>query len=166
MNKTIVLLFALALLFSCTPKQGATTQDLEVRIDSLVRPLIDSTRVAGIAVGVFKNRQPLLLKGYGYADLEFDVAMPANASFEIGSVTKQFTGAAILLLAEQGKLSLDDDFTRYVPFNTDGKKVTIRQLLSHTSGIKGYTELPFFEDFALSNRTGNEQASRSGRTSA
>ena len=128
MAKTIVLLFSLAMLFSCAQKPEATTQGLEARIDSLVKPLIDSTRVAGIAVGVFKNRQPLLLKGYGFADLEFDVAMPVDASFEIGSVTKQFTGAAILLLAEQGKLSLDDNFTTYVPFNTEGRKVDATSL--------------------------------------
>jgi CubicO group peptidase (beta-lactamase class C family) len=76
--------------------------------------------------------------------MEFDVKLPANASFEIGSVTKQFTGVAILQLAEQGKLSLEDDPSKYIKFDLHGKKVTIRQLLSHTSGIKGYTELPMF----------------------
>ncbi|HEY5824779.1 MAG TPA: serine hydrolase domain-containing protein [Cyclobacteriaceae bacterium] len=133
-------------LFSCSPKGNETTtgSDLEKKIDSLVKPYIDSTKVAGIAVGVFKDHKPLLIKGYGYADLEFDVKLPANASFEIGSVTKQFTGAAILQLADQGKLSLEDDPTKYIKFNLHGKKVTIRQLLSHTSGIKGYTELPMF----------------------
>jgi CubicO group peptidase (beta-lactamase class C family) len=148
MARLSIALFSVGLFFSCAPKQAGTTRDLEARVDSLVKPLIDSSRVAGVAVGVFKDHQPLLLKGYGFADLEFDVVMPANASFEIGSVTKQFTAAATMLLAEQGKLSLEDDFTKYVPFDTHGKKVTIRQLLSHTSGIKGYTELPFFEAFA------------------
>lgn len=89
------------------------------------------------------------MKNYGYADLEFAVALPADASFEIGSVTKQFTGAAILLLVEEGKLSLDDDMTKYITYNTGGRPVTIRQLLGHSSGIKSYTDLPFFEKFSL-----------------
>ncbi len=72
-----------------------------------------------------------------------------DASFEIGSVTKQFTGAAICQLAEAGKLNLDDDITGYIKFNTHGKKVTIWNLLTHTSGIKGYTELPVFEKLSM-----------------
>ncbi|MEJ0054462.1 MAG: serine hydrolase domain-containing protein [Bacteroidota bacterium] len=98
-----------------------------------------------MGIAIYKGDEKLLLKGYGFADLEFDVKMPPDASFEIGSVTKQFTSAAILQLVEQGKISLDDDFTKYVKFDTKGKKVTVRQLMNHTSGIKGYTELDVFE---------------------
>jgi CubicO group peptidase (beta-lactamase class C family) len=73
--------------------------------------------------------------------------MPADASFEIGSVTKQFTAASILLLAERGKLSVDDEVTKYLTeYPTHGERITIRHLLTHTSGIKGYTELPEFGD--------------------
>lgn len=132
--KHLVHLLLCLFLFSCSQqKETASDSDLEKRIDSLVKPYIDSTKVAGIAIGVFKDHKPLLVKGYGFADLEFDVKLPANASFEIGSVTKQFTGAAILQLVEQGKLSLEDDPTKYIKFDLHGKKVTIRQLLSHTS---------------------------------
>jgi CubicO group peptidase (beta-lactamase class C family) len=152
MLKTLSL-FALPAVVLCACQTSTVKPDtsgqLEQRVDSLVKPYIDSTRVAGMAIGIFKDHKPLLLKSYGYADLEFDVKLPVDASFEIGSVTKQFTGAAIMQLAEEGKLSLDDDFTRYVTFNTRGKKITIRQLLSHTSGIKGYTELPVFGSLAV-----------------
>ena len=149
--KQVVLTFVISLvLFSCdsSKKQTAPASTLALKVDSLVQQYLDSAKIAGVAVAVMKNNQPLLLKSYGYADLAFDTKLPVNATFEIGSVTKQFTGAAIMQLVEQGKLNLDDDFTKYVAFNTREKKVTVRQLLSHTSGIKGYTELPMFENLA------------------
>ncbi|RXM18210.1 class A beta-lactamase-related serine hydrolase, partial [Citrobacter sp. AAK_AS5] len=84
----------------------------------------------------------LVAKGYGLADAEFDVPANPETMFRIGSVTKQFTAAAILRLVEQGKLSLDDDLSKYVPdFPLQGHAVTIRQLLNHTSGIPSYTSL-------------------------
>lgn len=137
----------LALLISCnkSSKTSSDTSSLELHLDSLVKKDLDSVRAAGIAIGVFKGKEKVLLKSYGYADLEHDVKLPVDASFEIGSVTKQFTGAAVLLLAEQGKLSLDDDITKYVKFDTKGRKITVRQLLNHTSGIRAYTEMPLFE---------------------
>ena len=71
--------------------------------------------------------------------------MPVDAVFPIGSVTKQFTAAAILQLRDAGKLSLDDDITKWLPdFDTRGNKVTLRQLLDHTSGIVDITEMPEF----------------------
>jgi CubicO group peptidase (beta-lactamase class C family) len=82
------------------------------------------------------------MKSYGKANVEWDVPMPADAMFEIGSVTKQFTAAAILKLRDEGKLSLDDEITKWLPgFNTHGNRVTVRRLLDHTSGIVGF-EMP------------------------
>lgn len=150
MKISLLTLLFISLALGC--KQGnippTDAINLETRLDSLVKTDLDSVRAAGIAVAVFKGDKHLLLKSYGFADLEWSVKLPVDASFEIGSVTKQFTGAAILQLAEQNKLSLDDEMTRYITFNTHGKKVTIRHLLSHTSGIKGYTELPEFDNFS------------------
>src|SRR5882757_1307793 len=136
----------LAVFTSCSKSSESTSSNstLEQRVDSLVKKDIDSLRAAGIAVGVFKGSEKVILKSYGYADLEHDVKLPVDASFEIGSVTKQFTGAAMLLLAEQGKLSLDDDISKFVKFDTKGRKITVRQLLNHTSGIRAYTEMPLF----------------------
>ncbi len=92
-----------------------------------------------------RGRDTLLLKPYGFADLEFDVPTPNDALYEIGSVTKQFTAAAILQLQEQGKLSLADDITKFLPdYPTQGHHITLRRLMDHTSGIKGYTEMPEF----------------------
>ncbi len=145
--RTITILALLVLIITSCGKnefKSISMTDLESQVDSLVKTWTDSSKIAGLAVAVFRGDEKILLKSYGYADLEFDVKLPVNASFEIGSVTKQFTAAAILQLAEQGRLDIDDDITKYLKFNTSERKVTIRHLLSHTSGIKGYTELPEF----------------------
>jgi len=116
-------------------------------IRAIVEAPIKSGKVAGAAVAVARQGQSILSESFGKADLELDVPMPADASFEIGSVTKQFTAAAIMLLVERGKLGLDDELTKYLPdYPTNGQRITIRHLLTHTSGIKGYTELPEFGD--------------------
>jgi ABC-type sugar transport system ATPase subunit len=92
---------------------------------------------------VVKGKDTLLLKAYGKGDVEGDVPTTVDTVFPIGSDTKQFTFAAILQLRDQGKLSLDDDITKWLPdFETRGNKVTLRHLLGHTSGIVGLTEMP------------------------
>lgn len=104
----------------------------------------DST-VAGVAVAVVRGADTLLLAGYGRADLELDVPTPPDAVYEIGSITKQFTAAAILLLAEEGRVGLDAEITEYLPdYDTRGHAVTVRHLLQHTSGIRSYTEMAAF----------------------
>jgi len=141
---------AVFLIISCNqPKiETADSSPLETSVDSLIKPWLDSAKIAGASIAVYKEGKPMLFKSYGYADLEHDVKLPVNASFEIGSVTKQFTCVAIFQLVEQGKLSLDDDFTKYVKFDTKGRKVTVQQLMNHTSGIKGYTEMEAFMSIA------------------
>jgi len=122
------------------------------KLDSLAGSPVIEGRAVGIGVAVVKGNDTLLLKGYGKADVEWNVPMPADAMFEIGSVTKQFTAAAILQLRDEGKLSLDDEITKYLPdFPTRGHKVTVRRLLDHTSGIKGLTEMPEFGALAVSS---------------
>ena len=130
---------------------------LATRVDAIVEAPIKDGKLAGASVAVVKGGQPLVIKAYGFADLELDVPTPPGATYEIGSVTKQFTAAAILLLAEQGKLSLDDELTKFLPdYPTTGHRVTIRRLLDHTSGIKGYTEMPEFREFQRLERPRHE----------
>src|SRR6476646_2151876 len=115
------------------------------RIDAIVDAPIKAGQVAGASVAVVKGGETIVDKAYGFADLELDVPTPRGATYEIGSVTKQFTAAAILLLAEDGKLALDDELTKFLPdYPLQGHHVTLRRLLNHTSGIKGYTEMPEF----------------------
>ncbi len=101
----------------------------------------------GAAVLVAKKGQIVYHKAFGMANLELDVPLKVDHVFRIGSVTKQFTAAAILQLAEQGKISLQDDLTKFIPdYPTQGKKITVEQLLNHTSGIKSYTDMQEWDD--------------------
>jgi len=142
-----LLLFSLIIALSCKKEENAHTapiSDLEVYSDSLFQSSIDSIKIAGSAILVHQKGKTLLKKTYGQASLELEMPMPENAIFEIGSVTKQFTAVAILKLVEAGKLYLEDDFTKYLDYDTKGRKVTIDQLLNHTSGIASYTEIEEF----------------------
>ena len=101
-----------------------------------------NTTTPGCAVGVGVAGRPVLARGYGMADLEHDVANDANTIFEAGSVSKQFTAAAVLLLARDGKLSLDDPVRKYIPELPDyGVPLTIRHMLTHTSGLRDWGEV-------------------------
>jgi CubicO group peptidase (beta-lactamase class C family) len=118
---------------------------LVARLDSIASAPVQEGQAAGLSVAVVQGRDTLLLKGYGKANIELDVPMPANAVHEIGSVTKQFTAAAVLQLRDDGLLSLDDDLTKYLPdFPTHGRAIPLRSLLDHTSGIRGITEIAGF----------------------
>jgi CubicO group peptidase (beta-lactamase class C family) len=133
----LVVITAISMVY---PGQGQTHDNgnkrhVEKVVDSIVQPLIESSRIAGMAVAVMRNDTILLSKTYGYADLEFNVPLPANASFEIGSITKQFTAVAVMQLSEKGLIDLDDNISKHLDFKPEG--ITIRQLLTHTSGIKG-----------------------------
>lgn len=129
---------------------GAHAQDraaLVARLDSLAGAPVAEGRAAGISVAVVRGGDTLLLKGYGKANIELDVPMPTHAVHEIGSVTKQFTAAAILQLRDEGRLSLDDDLTKYLPdYPTGGRSIPVRRLLDHTSGIRGITEIAEFRN--------------------
>lgn len=89
---------------------------------------------------VVKDGQTVFRKGYGMADVARAIPMDAGAQHRIGSITKQFTATAILMLVDEGKLALDDNLTKYLPdYPTGGRKITIEHLLTHTSGIASYT---------------------------
>lgn len=139
--------FALSALVAM-PAAGQLSRAESVRVmDSIARSPVIEGRVAGIAVAVVRGADTLLMKSYGKADLEWDVPMPEDAVFEIGSVTKQFTAAAALQLRDEGKLDLDADLTEYLPgYPTRGRRIPVRRLLDHTSGIKGYTEMKSFDE--------------------
>src|SRR5439155_16678032 len=82
------------------------------------------------------------MRGYGLADLENQLPVTPQTVFRIGSITKQFTSAAVMQLVEQGKINLDDDITKYLPtIPTHGRHVLVRHLLNHTSGIPSYTDI-------------------------
>jgi CubicO group peptidase (beta-lactamase class C family) len=99
----------------------------------------------GLALAIAKDGEVVHRKGYGLANLEWDIPIEPDTVFRLASITKQFTAVAILMLQAQGKINLDDTLTKFMPdFPTSGHDVTIRHLLNHTSGIKSYTDLPDF----------------------
>ena len=149
-RRSLLALVSLCVLASLRLSAQDGRAALVAALDSIARAALKDGRAAGLSVGVVKGRDTLLLKGYGSADLEFDVPTPDRAIYEIGSITKQFTASAILQLVEQGKLSLDDDLSKYLPdYPEQGHRIPIRRLMDHTSGIKGYTEMPGFGAFAM-----------------
>ena len=101
-----------------------------------------TTGTPGCAVGADLNGEPVVRSAYGMADLEHDVPITLDTIFEVGSVSKQFTAAAVLLLAREGKLSLDDKVRRYIPEMPDvAADITIRQMLNHTAGLRDWGAL-------------------------
>ncbi|MGA2674413.1 MAG: serine hydrolase domain-containing protein [Terracidiphilus sp.] len=115
---------------------------LRSRIDRIATQVLEQTGVPSASVAVVKDGKLVYTHAYGSARLgmETDAALPATPEmrYSIGSISKQFTAAAILLLQEEGKLSLDDAVGKYIPGLTRGNEVTIRQILSHTSGYQDY----------------------------
>ena len=119
------------------------TASLNQRLDSIARAEVGASRSVGIVAAVFKGRDELLLEAYGKADVEANTPMSVGTMVPIGSVTKQFTAAAILQLRDQGKLSLDDAVTKWLPeLDTRRTTTTLRHLLAHTAGIPELSEMP------------------------
>ncbi len=115
-------------------------------VDEIVLSRMKERNIPGAAVAVVKQGKVLKLKGYGLASLEFGVPVTTETVFEIGSVSKQITAAGIMLLVEDGKVDLDEKISKYLPDTPESwKDITVRHLLTHTSGIKSYTSLTGFE---------------------
>ncbi len=130
--------------------------DLASRIDASIAPLYKAD-APGSTVIVTKDGKTVFRKAYGMADVSAKLGMDPDMSLRLGSITKQFTAVAILKLAEQGKLSVSDDFRKYLPdFPDKGKTITIEHLLTHSSGIPSYTGLPGFRAGMTKDVTVNE----------
>ncbi|MDQ3180205.1 MAG: beta-lactamase family protein [Acidobacteriota bacterium] len=99
-------------------------------------------RIPGLALAVVQNGKIARMKAYGLANLEYDVPATTDTVFEIASLTKQFTATAVMVLVEEGKIKLEDPISKYLPESPDKwKAITIRHLLTHTSGLGGFTAL-------------------------
>jgi CubicO group peptidase (beta-lactamase class C family) len=126
-------------------------QSAEAAVDALFARW--TSRTPGCAVGVARDGGVVLEKAYGMADLEHDAKNRTSTIFEAGSVSKQFTAAAVLLLARDGKLSLDDPVRRYLPELPDyGAPLTIRHLLTHTSGLRDWGHIAALEGWPRTTR--------------
>ncbi len=114
-------------------------QDISARVDEFINTEMRRQRIPGLSLAVIKNGQVILSKGYGFANIEHQVPVKAETVFQSGSVAKQFTATAVMLLVEEGKLSLDDNISKYFPDTPENwKNITVRHLLTHTSGMTDY----------------------------
>jgi CubicO group peptidase (beta-lactamase class C family) len=116
-------------------------------IDAMINGLyssLDGKATSGVAVLVSKDGKVIYKKGFGYADIEKKELVKPDTKFRIGSITKQFTAAAILKLQEEGKISVTDKLSKFIPDFPRASEITIHQLLTHTSGIHSYTGKPEF----------------------
>src|SRR5438105_7109920 len=128
----------LALVTFRVSAQTQLPSDLTDKIDKVATDTLTRTGVPIASIAIVKDGQIAYVKAYGDARLEPKTLATTQMRYSIGSISKQFTAAAILLLQEQGKLSLDDKVAKFIPNLTRANEVTIRQLLSHTSGYQDY----------------------------
>ena len=116
---------------------GALAKKIEAVMSRVYKP-----DEPGAAVIVRKDGKTIFRKGYGLADLELGVPVAPDMIFRLGSITKQFTAVSVLILAQEGKLGLRDEITKFLPdYPTQGRKITVEHLLTHTSGIQSYTDM-------------------------
>jgi D-alanyl-D-alanine carboxypeptidase len=129
--------------------QPAAPPALREKIDTIARTALATTGVPSASIAIVQNAAMSYLQAYGNARIEPRIPAAPAMRYSIGSISKQFTAAAVLLLAEQGKLSLDDPVSRFVPNLKRGNEVTISQLLSHTSGYQDYWPQDYVPPFML-----------------
>ncbi|MEQ1765091.1 MAG: serine hydrolase domain-containing protein, partial [Pyrinomonadaceae bacterium] len=119
-------------------------------LDDKIQAIMSERHIPGAAVAVVQNGKVVRMNGYGVATLEFSVPVTTETVFEIGSVSKQMTAAGIMLLVQDGKVLLDEKISKYLPNTPETwKDVSVRHLLTHTSGVKSYSSL---DGFSLSER--------------
>jgi CubicO group peptidase (beta-lactamase class C family) len=146
--RSVLLLLALSLSVDCSREPATQAARIAppfaspdysafiAAVDALAGEALERGPIAGLSIAVAQRGETVMAKGYGYADREAGLAASANTSYPIASITKQFTAAAILRLADQGKLNLDDPLEKFFPGSRNAIAVlTLRQLLSHTSGL-------------------------------
>jgi CubicO group peptidase (beta-lactamase class C family) len=131
-------LISLAFFAFAATGHAQMTPELRASIDAAAQKVLAETGVPSATVGVVVNDKVVLNTAYGFARLSPRVPATASMAYPIGSISKQFTATAVLLLAEEGKLSLDDTVSKFFPELTRANEVTIRELLSHTSGYEDY----------------------------
>jgi CubicO group peptidase (beta-lactamase class C family) len=151
--KPAALLCILTLLFG--PPAMAATEP----VDEFVKREMHERKIPGLAVAILKDRQPFKLGTYGLANVEHLVPVTPRTLFQTASVGKQFTAAAVQLLAREGKLGLDDPVSRHIAGTPAAwENMTIRHLLSNTSGLAGYPEKFDWRRTDVERRSGIHQA--------
>ncbi len=142
---------SLILLLFCVGEAAAQAGAVPDTVDRFIKAELQRQRIPGMSVAILRGDSVLLARGYGLANLEHRVPATDSTVYAVGSLSKQFTAAAIVLLSQQGRLGLDDPITRYLPEGSAvWSGVTIRHLLTHTSGVPQDTTLDWRRDYSES----------------
>ncbi len=137
--KSLMLIFLLLAIAGIANPQIAVDDAVSAKVDDVVRAQLRKQKIPGIGLGVTRDGKIIKATGYGLANVELNVSVKPESIFQTGSVGKQFTATAVMMLVEEGKLGLDDKITKYFPEAPAAwKAVTVRHLLTHTSGIADY----------------------------
>jgi CubicO group peptidase (beta-lactamase class C family) len=138
--KRIIELFAIALLLATGAIPDLRAQEaLSKNVDQTVEMERTAQHIPGVGLAICRDGKIIKASGYGLANVELDVAVTPETIFQTGSVGKQFTSMAVMMLVEESKLGLDDKISKYIKESSDKwKEITVRQLLTHTSGIADY----------------------------
>ena len=149
MNLRIQCVCSLMLLLSATGQMSRADN-----IDDYCTAQLAKQHIPGFTVGIVEGGKLVSARGYGQADIELNAPVTKETVFEIGSMTKQFTATLVMMLVEQGKIGLDDKISKYLDHTPEPwKDITVRHLLTHTSGIHGYTEVGDFIVLARNTHT-------------
>src|ERR1700722_6475069 len=137
-----VKLFLMCSVLLLEPRIAVSDSDSSSRINEYMNSQVKTSRFSG-SILVARGGKVLLARGYGLANIELNVVNDPGSKFRLGSVTQQFTAMAILELQEQGRLSIQDSVCKYIPdCPNDWQAIKIVNLLTHTSGLSNFTELP------------------------
>ena len=140
-HKVQASIVAMSVLLLCGIADTAPLDERANKVDELFSPW-DTEGTPGAVVAIIKDEKIIYQQAYGMADLERGVRLSRSSIFDIASISKQFVAMSILLLEEQGKLSVDDDIRSYLPYFRDyGQTITIRHMIHHTSGLRDYMDL-------------------------
>ena len=141
---TLIVVVSCVMMTSLTSVYAGT--GIQAKTDEYVHAWMEINRFSG-AILLARDGEILVNKGYGMANYEHGIPNTSQTKFRIGSLTKSFTAAAIMMLQEQGKLSVNDPLSKYIPDYPNGDKIQLVHLLTHTSGIPDHTKLPgFYKD--------------------
>lgn len=135
-------------LFLFSVSTSTYAQSFENKVDSLITTVFKDKNGPGAVFLVAKDGKTIYHKDFGKSNLELDVDMNTENIFQIGSITKQFTAVAILMLEERGKINLNSSISTYIPDYPSGDKITLHHLLTHTSGIKDFTKMKSIQQIA------------------
>jgi CubicO group peptidase (beta-lactamase class C family) len=144
-RSALILVLASQFWMAASTVHAVERSDVAALVESIGNQAVESDDVVGLSIGVAHGESVLCTRGFGLANVELNSLVTADTVFKIGSITKEFTAAAILLLVADGKIALDDRLNKFLAdYPAHGDEVTIRHLLQHTSGVKDFTRLPAY----------------------